>query len=50
MIKKRIRTVDVNITIGDKKVVIPNDKEQIEIILGFRVKEAYKGSCNKEHF
>ena len=34
-IKKRAKSVGVEIDIKDKKVVIPNDKEKIKIILGF---------------
>lgn len=49
-IKKRARTVGVDITIKDKKVVIPNDKEQIKIILGFLDEEAYKGPFSQRTF
>lgn len=49
-IKKRARTVGVDITVKDKKVVIPNDKEQIKIILGFLDEEAYKGPFSQRTF
>jgi uncharacterized Fe-S cluster-containing radical SAM superfamily enzyme len=43
-IKKRARTVGVDITVKDNKVVIPNDKDQIKVILEFLDEEVYKGS------
>lgn len=49
-IKKRARLVGVDITVKDKKVVIPNDKEQIKIILGFLDEEAYKGPFSQRTF
>lgn len=49
-IKKRARIVGVDITVKDKKVVIPNDKEQIKIILGFLDEEAYKGPFSQRTY
>lgn len=34
----------INVEIRDKKVVIPADKKQMKIILGFLDEEVYKGS------
>ena len=36
--------------IENKKVVIPNDKEQIKAILGFLDEEAYKGPFSQNTF
>lgn len=49
-IKKRAKTIGVDIVVKDKKVVIPNDKEQIKIILGFLDEEAYKGPFSQRTF
>ena len=42
-IKSLARSVGIDITVENKKIVIPNDKEKIKIILGFLDEEAYKG-------
>lgn len=47
---RRYRTIGVDITTEDKKVEIPDDKEQIKIILGFLDEETYKSLSYKEHF
>ncbi len=49
-IKKRAKAVGVDIEVKDKKVVIPNDKERIKIILGFLDEEAYKGPFSQKTF
>ena len=49
-IKKRAKSVGVEIDVKDKKVVIPNDKEKIKIILGFLDEEAYKGPFSQKTF
>ena len=49
-IRKRAKAVGVDIEIKDKKVIIPNDKEQIKIILGFLDEEAYKGPFSQKTF
>ena len=38
------------IDVKDKKIVIPNDKEKIKIILGFLDEEAYKGPFSQKTF
>lgn len=42
--------VGVEIDVKDKKIVIPNDKEKIKIILGFLDEEAYKGPFSQKTF
>lgn len=49
-IKKLAKDVGITITVEDKKVVIPNDKEQIKIILGFLDEEAYRGPFSQNTF
>ncbi|WP_051931353.1 Kiwa anti-phage protein KwaB-like domain-containing protein [Clostridium sp. KNHs214] len=38
------------VNIKDEKVVIPNDKEQVKIILGFLDEEAYKGPFSRNTY
>ena len=49
-IKSRAKLVGVDIDVKDKKIVIPNDKEKIKIILGFLDEEAYKGPFSQKTF
>lgn len=49
-IKARAKLVGVEIDVKDKKIVIPNDKEKIKIILGFLDEEAYKGPFSQKTF
>lgn len=42
-IKNLAKSVGIDISVENQKIVIPNDKEQIKIILGFLDEEAYKG-------
>lgn len=42
-IRKLARQTGIIIKIKDNKIVIPNDKEQVKVILGFLDEEAYKG-------
>lgn len=49
-IKKLAKDAGITITVEDKKVVIPNDKEQIKIILGFLDEEAYRGPFSQNTF
>ena len=49
-IKGLAKSAGINITIKDKKVVIPNDKEKIKVILSFLDEEAYKGPFSQETF
>lgn len=49
-IKNRAKSVGVDIDVRDKKIVIPNDKEKIKIILGFLDEEAYKGPFSQKTF
>ena len=49
-IKSNAKLVGINIDVKDKKIVIPNDKEKIKIILGFLDEEAYKGPFSQKIF
>ena len=49
-IKKLAKDAGITIEIENKKVVIPNDKEQIKVILGFLDEEAYKGPFSQNTF
>ena len=42
-IKRLAQKVGIAITVKNKQIVIPNDKEQIKVILGFLDEEAYRG-------
>lgn len=42
-IKSLAKAAGIEITVDNKKVVIPSDKEKVKIILGFLDEEAYKG-------
>lgn len=49
-IKKLAKDAGITIVVENKKVVIPNDKEQIKVILGFLDEEAYKGPFSQNTF
>lgn len=49
-IKKLAKDAGITIAVENKKVVIPNDKEQIKVILGFLDEEAYKGPFSQSIF
>lgn len=42
-IKRLAKSAGIDIVVEDKKIVLPNDKEQLKIVLGFLDEEAYKG-------
>ena len=42
-IKKLAKSAGVKIDVEDEKIVIPSDKEQLKIVLGFLDEDAYKG-------
>ena len=42
-IKRLAQKAGVSITVKNSQIVIPNDKEQIKLILGFLDEEAYRG-------
>ena len=42
-IKKLAKSAGIEIAVEDKKIVLPNDKEELKIVLGFLDEEAYKG-------
>lgn len=42
-IKRLAHQAGIDVKVANKKIIIPNDKEQIKIILGFLDEEAYKG-------
>lgn len=49
-IKSLARITGIDITVENKKVVIPNDKEKVKIILGFLDEEAYKGPFSQNTY
>ena len=49
-IKRLAQESGISITVINDKIVIPNDKEQIKLILGFLDEEAYKGPFSKVTF
>ena len=42
-IKRLAQKAGISITVKNKQIVIPNDKEQIKVMLGFLDEEAYRG-------
>lgn len=46
-IQKSAKSVGIKIDVEDKKIVIPEDKEQMKIVLGFLDEEVYKGPFSK---
>jgi hypothetical protein len=49
-IKRLAQESGISITVKNDKIVIPNDKEQIKLILGFLDEEAYKGPFSQVTF
>ena len=49
-IEKLAKDSGITIEIKSEKIVIPNDKEQIKVILGFLDEEAYKGPFSQNTF
>lgn len=49
-IESLAKKIGVSVDVADNKVVIPRDKEQVKIILGFLDEEAYKGPFTKKTF
>lgn len=49
-IKGLAKSVGIDISIDNKKIVIPNDKEKVKIILGFLDEEAYKGPFSQNTY
>ena len=48
--KKRARSVGVEIATHEDRILIPNDKEKVKLILGFLDEEAYKGPFSQNIF
>lgn len=46
-IQKSTKSVGIKIDVEDEKIVIPEDKEQMKIVLGFLDEEVYKGPFSK---
>ena len=46
-IQKSAKSVGIKIDVEDEKIVIPEDKEQMKIVLGFLDEEVYKGPFSK---
>ena len=49
-IKKLAQKAGIDIAVKEEKIVMPNDKEQIKLILGFLDEEAYKGPFSQITF
>jgi len=49
-IKRLAQEAGIAITVKNKKIVIPNDKEQIKVILGFLDEEAYRGPFSQSTY
>jgi len=49
-IQKKAKAIGMEISIKDKKVIIPNDKEKVKEILGFLDEEAYKGPFSQKTY
>lgn len=49
-IKRLAQKAGILITVKNQQIVIPNDKEQIKVILGFLDEEAYKGPFSQITF
>ena len=49
-IKKLAQNVGIELAVNNDQIFIPNDKEQIKIILGFLDEEAYKGPFSQVTF
>ena len=49
-IKSLAKTVGIDVSVENKKIVIPNDKDKIKIILGFLDEEAYKGPFSQNTY
>lgn len=49
-IKGLAKTVGIDVLVENKKIVIPNDKEKVKVILGFLDEEAYKGPFSQNTY
>lgn len=49
-IKNLAKSAGIDITVENEKIVIPNDKEKIKVILGFLDEEAYKGPFSQNTY
>ena len=49
-IKRLAQKAGITIIVQEKKIVIPNDKEQVKLMLGFLDEEAYKGPFSQVTF
>lgn len=49
-IKSRATTVGIDIDTHEGKIVIPNDKDKVKVILGFLDEEAYKGPFSQNTY
>lgn len=50
VISERAREVGVSIELAEDRIVLPNDKKEVKIILGFLDEEAYKGPFSQDTF
>ena len=49
-IKRLAQKTGIDLTVKNKQIVIPDDKEQVKVILGFLDEEAYKGPFSQITF
>lgn len=49
-IKRLVQKAGIDLTVKNKQIVIPNNKEQVKVILGFLDEEAYKGPFSQNTF
>ena len=49
-IKRLAKAVGIELNIKDKKIEIPNEKEQIKIVLSFLAEEVYTGPFSKDTY
>ncbi len=49
-IAKRAAKVGVKINTDENKIILPNDKKQVKVILGFLDEEAYKGAFSQNTY
>jgi len=49
-IKSLAKVAGIDVSVENRKLIIPNDKEQVKIILGFLDEEAYKGPFSQNTY
>lgn len=49
-IKKRAKAIGIDLEVKDKRLIIPNEKDRIKVILGFLDEEAYRGPFSQKTY